>query len=121
MHTTARLTHTMREINLPQNISIEDVYAPKIYGDGQDLAYCLSQQLLYLFQLYRRHNIESWETPTLRELAEQFECTHIDVLQAFQMLRQYGFDYDIHGVDSPIEWHPCTQRSVARKERRADT
>jgi len=75
-----------------------------LHCDGLDLPYCISRHLLYLFEEKLTESGEAWATPTVRELADHFHCTPIDILHAFHYLRPYGLDYDVENMDAPVIW-----------------
>lgn len=88
---------------LLKTLTFEELCPETLQQDGDDHAYSLGQQLLKRFQLVGSYAYQ-WQIPSIRELSLGFDCSTIDVLQAFQTLRRHGYGYALKGFDLPVIW-----------------
>lgn len=74
----------------------------------------ISDYLLKLFEAYEVNNGQDLFIPPLLNLAQFFKVTHLDVHDAFQLLRKKGYDYQLGGLDNAIHfWY--LQQNVLEK------
>lgn len=61
---------------------------------------------IYLRKLLENHQqpnrISSLQLPSILDLAVFFHCCELDVFEALQVLKKQAYNYEVHGIDSPI-------------------
>lgn len=74
----------------------------KIRRDNQ-----LAKHLETLMTDYLPYKTDELSLPPISELARFFQCSYIEVFDAFKLLRLKGFDFNLTGLEKPIKvWRP---------------
>jgi DNA-binding transcriptional MocR family regulator len=77
-------------------------YPASTLKQGVQYSHFISQYLAQLLEAQRISPMTQVKIPSLEELAKFFKCTQMNVYDAFQTLRDEGYDYYLAGMDQPI-------------------
>lgn len=100
------------------NISIDELLPFNPMSKGIKPSYDISS---YLQQLLEKHGSQEGKViylPSLMQLAGFFQMSHLQVHDAFQYLRQDGYDYELKGMDMAIPfWNTAHLEKAPQKLR----
>lgn len=89
-------------LNKTVNLSLNDLLFLSKQPDQNSSSFTISDALQTTLEF---HNIRCGQTvylPPIMSLAKHFQTNHLKVYDAFQHLRQQGYDYALDGLDNPI-------------------
>lgn len=91
-------------------------FPPYARGNFGSVTHMVTSHLRRLLEFNKqRYNCEGLVIPSVTVLSGYFNCTELDVLEAFHELRRQGYDYEIHGLDMPISYYDPLVREPLRE------
>lgn len=88
----------------PKHLALKDF--PPFTASENDTPAC-QQIFRYLSSLLEGYQVKAGEEvflPSLLTLSRFFETTHLEVHDAFQLLRKQGYDYCLESLDAAIRF-----------------
>lgn len=82
--------------------------SPKDMGNVTWTSYSIASQLESALDKHGIHQGKLIRLPSIMTLAKGFRSNHLDIHDAFQLLRSSGYDYRLGRMDDPIVfWDPA--------------
>ena len=89
-------------------LQAKDLEAFVIAQDGHDTTYWIAESLEKALKQMVNNSEEVIYFPSILVITKLFHTSQLKVYDAFQYLRQHGYDYALEGMDYPIPfWSTC--------------